>query len=70
MSSQLKEILTINEIAAYLKIDKHTKYFLAYGENYPTFKLHNTWHFRRFDLDQCIPIRIGMATVSYDKETE
>ena len=63
MSDQPNEILTIDEVAAYLKAGKRTVYRLAANGKLPAFKLGGTWRFRRGDLDQWIASRIGNATV-------
>jgi len=59
MSEQLDEILTIDEVATYLKAGKRTVYRLAANGKLPAFKLGGTWRFRRGDLDRWIAGRIG-----------
>lgn len=59
MSDQQDEILTIDEVAAYLKAGKRTVYRLAASGQIPAFKLGGTWRFRRGELDQWIASRIG-----------
>ena len=54
MSDQPDEILTIDEVAAYLKAGKRTVYRLAAEGKLPAFKLGGTWRFRRSDLDEWI----------------
>ena len=61
MSDQPDEILTIDEVAAYLKAGKRTVYRLAASGQIPAFKLGGTWRFRRGELDQWIASRIGKA---------
>ena len=56
------EILTIEEVATYLKAGRRTVYRLAASGKLPAFKLGGTWRFRRGDLDQWIASRIGKAT--------
>ncbi len=63
MSGQPDEILTIDEVAAYLKAGKRTVYRLAASGKLPAFKLGGTWRFRRADLDKWIANRIGKAMV-------
>lgn len=46
------EILTLDEVAAYLKAGKRTVYRLAQKDEIPAFKLGGTWRFRRSELDQ------------------
>jgi len=48
------EILTLEEVAAYLKAGKRTIYRLAAEGKLPAFKLGGTWRFRRSDLDEWI----------------
>jgi excisionase family DNA binding protein len=63
MSDQRDEILTIDEVAAYLKAGKRTVYRLAASGNLPAFKLGGTWRFRLGDLDKWIASRIGKAAM-------
>ena len=53
-SSLDDEILTLDEVAAYLKAGKRTVYRLAAEGKLPAFKLGGTWRFRRSDLDEWI----------------
>jgi excisionase family DNA binding protein len=48
------EILTLEEVAAYLKAGKRTVYRLAQKGEIPAFKLGGTWRFRRSELDSWI----------------
>lgn len=48
------EILTLEEVAAYLKAGKRTVYRLAQKGEIPAFKLGGTWRFRRSELDRWI----------------
>lgn len=70
MSDQPDEILTIDEVAAFLKAGKRTVYRLAASGKLPAFKLGGTWRFRRSDLDKWIVSRIGKATLDYDEGAE
>lgn len=54
MSDQPDEILTIDEVAAYLKAGKRTVYRLAASGKLPAFKLGGTWRFSRVDIDSWI----------------
>lgn len=53
------EILTLDEVAVYLKAGKRTVYRLAASGEIPAFKLGGTWRFRRSDLDQWIASSIS-----------
>ncbi|WP_213298010.1 helix-turn-helix transcriptional regulator [Paraburkholderia sacchari] len=70
MSDQQDEILTIDEVAAYLKGGKCTVYRLAASGKLPAFKLDGTWRCRRGDLVQWIASRIGKAIVDDDEGAE
>lgn len=59
MADAEDEILTLDEVAAYLKAGKRTVYRLAADRKIPAFKLGGTWRFRKADLDQWIASRIG-----------
>ncbi len=48
------EILTIKEVAAYLKVNERTVYRLAAGKKIPAFKVGNAWRFRKEEVDQWI----------------
>ena len=61
------EILTLDEVAAYLKAGKRTVYRLASNGQIPAFKLGGTWRFRAVDLDQWIADQTGKAAA--DNET-
>ena len=53
------EILTLDEVAVYLKAGKRTVYRLAASGKLPAFKLGGTWRFRRSELDQWIAASIS-----------
>lgn len=54
MSETEGEILTLEEVALYLKAGKRTLYRLAQEGKIPAFKLGGTWRFRRSDLEHWI----------------
>lgn len=56
------EILTLDEVAAYLKAGKKTVYRLAQQGQIPGFKLGGTWRFRRTELDRWIAVQIAEKT--------
>lgn len=45
------EILTLDEVAAYLKAGKRTIYRLAAARKIPAFKVGGTWRFSRSEID-------------------
>ena len=48
------EILTIKEVAKYLKVTERTIYKLAAAKRVPAFKVGGTWRFSRLDIDRWI----------------
>lgn len=54
MTDTESEILTLDEVAAYLKAGKRTVYRFAQNGEIPAFKLGGTWRFRRSELDRWI----------------
>jgi len=56
------EILTLDEVAAYLKAGKRTVYRLAQKGEIPAFKLGGTWRFRRSELHAWIAESIRQKT--------
>ena len=54
MTDAESEILTLEEVAVYLKAGKRTVYRLAQKGEIPAFKLGGTWRFRRSDLERWI----------------
>ena len=47
-------ILTIREVAEYLKVTERTIYRLAAAKKIPGFKVGGTWRFRQADIDAWI----------------
>lgn len=48
------EILTIKQVADYLKVTERTIYRLAAAKKIPAFKVGGTWRFSRADIDSWI----------------
>ncbi len=48
------EILTIKQVAEYLKVTERTIYRLAGAKKIPAFKVGGTWRFARADIDAWI----------------
>jgi excisionase family DNA binding protein len=48
------EILTIKEVADYLKVTERTIYRLAAGKQIPAFKVGGSWRFARVEIDSWI----------------
>ena len=54
-----EQILTIKEVASYLKVHERTVYRLATKGELPAFKVANTWRFRLRDIDHWISAQTG-----------
>ena len=54
-------ILTIKEIAAYLKVTERTIYRLAAAKQMPAFKIGGSWRFSRQDIDGWIKRQTAKA---------
>ncbi|HDZ9487750.1 methylation-associated defense system helix-turn-helix domain-containing protein MAD1 [Vibrio cholerae] len=52
------QILTLKEVAAYLKLAEKTAYRLASEGKLPGFKVGGSWRFKREDLDAWIDMQI------------
>jgi excisionase family DNA binding protein len=56
-------ILTLEEVAVYLRVSKKTAYRLARSGELPAFKAANNWRVRRIDLDGWIRRRTASESV-------
>ena len=45
------DVMTIREVAEYLKLTEKTAYRLAAGGEIPGFKVGGAWRFRKADID-------------------
>lgn len=52
MKSQSESVLTIDDLADYLKVSKSTLYKLAQGGKVPGQKVGKHWRFRKETIDQ------------------
>lgn len=48
------QILTVKEVADYLKINERTVYRMATGDKIPAFKVGASWRFRLTELEKWI----------------
>ena len=55
------EILTVKEVAAYLKIAEKTAYRLTAKGEIPGFKVGGTWRYKKTELDAWIGQQISTA---------
>jgi excisionase family DNA binding protein len=51
------DVLTIREVAEYLKVTEKTVYSLAQRRRIPAFKVGGQWRFRREDMESWIDVQ-------------
>ncbi|MBI4834599.1 MAG: helix-turn-helix domain-containing protein [Planctomycetes bacterium] len=51
---ELPEILTLDEVAKYLRVNNHTVYRLAKAGKLPAFKAGRAWRFHRADVERYV----------------
>lgn len=51
------EILTVKQVADYLRVTERTIYRLAAAKKIPAFKVGGTWRFSRADIDTWIKLQ-------------
>jgi excisionase family DNA binding protein len=56
------EILTLEEVAKYLKLAKKTAYRLAAEGKLPGFKVGGSWRFKKEDVHDWIEVQKGNGT--------
>ena len=57
------EVLTIKEVAEYLKVNERTIYRLAASNDLPGFRVGNAWRFKRSDLDTWVLKQTEQPTI-------
>ena len=57
-------ILTIKDVADYLKVNERTIYRLAASAELPGFKVGNSWRFKQSELEQYIASQHNRASVN------
>ena len=62
------DLLTIREVANYLRITEKTAYRLAAKEKLPGFKIGGSWRFRLSEIEAWIETQKGNASSSPDKQ--
>lgn len=50
----MDELLTIEELARYLKISKHTLYKMVEKGKLPALKIANQWRFKKGDINKWV----------------
>jgi excisionase family DNA binding protein len=55
------QILTVKEVADYLKINERTVYRMAAGDKIPAFKVGASWRFKLVELEEWIKSQHNQA---------
>jgi excisionase family DNA binding protein len=55
-----ENLLTIDQVAAYLKVDKFTVYRLVSNKKLPAFKVGSQWRFKRNMIDSWLETNSNM----------
>jgi excisionase family DNA binding protein len=70
MKKPESDILTITEVAEYLKVAERTIYRLAAAKKIPAFKVGGTWRFSRAEIDLWIKRQMSEAQSSSGSDDE
>jgi len=62
MAAQNPDILTIGEVAEFLKVAERTIYRLAAAKKIPAFKVGGAWRFARADIERWIYEQTAVPT--------
>jgi len=54
MNAPAELVMTVKEVAQYLRVNQRTVYRLAVDRKLPGFKVGATWRFKRLDIDSWI----------------
>lgn len=57
MKSAAESVMTVKEVAEYLRVNQRTVYRLAVDRRLPSFKVGATWRFKRADIDRWIEMQ-------------
>lgn len=66
MAKAESDILTIDEVASFLKVAERTVYRLAAAKRIPAFKVGGAWRFSRADLEAWIRQQSSLRALNSD----
>lgn len=69
-STRDAEILTVRQVADYLKVTERTIYRLAAARKVPAFKVGGTWRFSLADIDSWIKLQSEDVTKEQNQDRE
>lgn len=61
------QILTIKQVADYLKVNERTIYRLATSGELPAFKVGNSWRLKQADLETWIEVQQKVAKMGFQE---
>ena len=56
MTQAQDEIMTVDDVAAYLKLSKITVYKLSQKGELPGFRIGNSWRFRKAEIEKMVKL--------------
>lgn len=62
MNTSPDSVMTVKEVADYLRVNQRTVYRLAVEHRLPGFKVGATWRFKRVDIDEWIAAQSSVAS--------
>lgn len=62
MDTLSDDVMTVKEVAAYLRVNQRTVYRLAVEHRLPGFKVGANWRFKRSDIDRWI---VAQSTTAF-----
>lgn len=54
MNTDIATVMTVQEVAEYLRVNQRTVYRLAATRKLPSFKVGSNWRFKRSDIERWI----------------
>ncbi len=64
MSNPPDKVMTVQEVADYLRVNQRTVYRLAVGRKLPGFEVGATWRFKRSDIEGWIAAQSSVGDAS------
>ncbi|WP_382161341.1 helix-turn-helix domain-containing protein [Hydrogenophaga sp. ANAO-22] len=68
MNTATDSVMTVKEVADYLRVNQRTVYRLAVDRKLPGFKVGTTWRFKRMDIDRWIDAQAGAGQPEHEAE--
>lgn len=69
MNTVTDSVMTVREVADYLRVNQRTVYRLAVDRKLPGFKVGATWRFKRADIDRWIDAQSAAGLPEHDADS-